>query len=1375
MGTVNLSINGKNVKAEEGQSVLDAATSCGIYIPSLCYYLGLTPLPEVVPDMACQLCAVEANGEIALSCTTSVAEGMKVETETPKVRRLRKKKLTDILYRYPEACHEYQHQDKSGPPIIQLSDAIAERCNIFPDNGICELQKVLDHVGVEKLPDPITKKLAITEDGPFFNRDNNKCILCERCVRVCDDIRGRRAIEFAFPCHRACPAGIDITRYIRLIGRGRFGAALAVIREKVPFPGVLGRVCIHPCEQSCQRGTEVDDPLQIRMLKRFAADNGNDSWKKQSWKLPPTGKSVAIVGSGPAGLTAAFYLAKLGHRATVFEALPKPGGMMLAGIPEYRLPRDVLDKEIDEIKNAGVEIRLNKPVESIDSLFGEGYDAIFLGLGAHQEIQLGIDGEDLEGIIGAVEFLRRGNLGERVEVGEQVGVVGGGNVAIDAARMSLRFGAKKVTIFYRRTRNEMPASPEEIDAAIEEGVEVDYLVAPSRVSRDKGKLSLECRRMKLGEPDASGRARPVPIEGSEFITEMDTLVVAIGQRPEVPPEIKVEQGKGNVLKVSAEMMTSREGVFSAGDCVSGPASVIEAIDSARRAAEAIDRYLGGRGDIAESLVPPEEANFVPEDEIPEGKKAATSFLSPEASIKGFDEVEQPWSRDEAVAEAQRCMRCYVISPPDEETLEEAGCQFCGACVDSCPTGALVERAISQKVVPDRTVTTICPYCGVGCQLNLEIQGDRITRVVPDPEGPSNQGQACVKGKFGLDFTHDPKRLTEPLVKRHGHFVPVEWDEALDIVAHKLGKYKSDEIAVFSSAKCTNEENYLVQKLARAVLGTNNVDHCARLCHAPTVAGLVQSFGSGAMTNSIGEIGDAGSILAIGTNTTSAHPVIALEVIKAVRKGGRLIVANPRQIDLCRYAEIWLQHQPGTDVALLMGMMRVIVDEKLEDEGFISERCEGFEDFKHSLENFSLDIVSDITGVPVEKIAAAARIFAQDRPSTILYSMGITQHSHGTDNVIATANLAMLTGNVGKPSTGVNPLRGQNNVQGACDLGALPNVYPGYQSVTIPAIREKFENAWGVPLSPEAGLKITEMIPAAEQKKIKAAYIMGENPALSEPDIDHAREALSKLEFLVVQDIFLTETAELADVILPAASFAEKDGTFTNSERRVQRLRKAINKPTGKAKPDWLITCQIAQKMGARGFDFIHPGQVMEEIASLTPIYGGISYERLGTSGLQWPCPTEEHPGTPYLHSQVFSRGKGQFLPLEYKPPMELPDQKYPLILTTGRSLYHWHTGTVSRRVSGLNDLMGEELVEMNPDDALRLGIEEGDMVKVSSRRGKVSARARLTNVSPPGVVFMTFHFAESPGNRLTNPVFDPVAKIPEYKVCAVRVEKNGKH
>jgi formate dehydrogenase alpha subunit len=705
------------------------------------------------------------------------------------------------------------------------------------------------------------------------------------------------------------------------------------------------------------------------------------------------------------------------------------------------------------------------------------------------------------------------------------------------------------------------------------------------------------------------------------------------------------------------------------------------------------------------------------------------------------------------------------------TLEESGCQFCGACVDVCPTGALTEWINKWEGDAERRVLTTCPYCGVGCQLELLVKKDRIIGVSPKGDGTVNQGQACVKGKFGIvEYVHHTERLTFPLIRKNGNFVEATWDEALDLIAERMGNYNSNEVAVISSAKCTNEENYVAQKFARAVLGTNNVDHCARLCHASTVAGLAQSFGAGAMTNSIDEIKHAKCIFAIGTNTTDAHPVIGMDVKNASKNGAKLIVANPREIELVKYADLWLQQNPGSDVALLMGMMRVIVDENLHDKDFIEARCENFDAFRDSLKEFDLERVEEITGIPKDKIVEAARIYATDKPSSILYAMGITQHTHGTDNVIATANLAMLTGNVGKPSTGVNPLRGQNNVQGACDLGALPNVFTGYQAVVNEDIRKKFEDAWGTYLPREIGLTLTEMFESAYKKEIKSIYLIGENPILSDPDARHVKESLETLDFFVVQDIFMSETAQLADVVLPSASFAESDGTFTNTDRRVQRVRKAVE-PIGKSKPDWQIICEIAQKMGAKGFDFQDPSQIMDEMATLTPSYGGISFERLENGGIQWPCPDNKHPGTPILHMEKFTRGKGKFIPLEYRPPAELPDDDYPLLLTTERSRYHFHTGTMTRKVSGLDALVSEGMVEINPKDASALGISDGEMVKVISRRGDIIAKAKVTEVSPVKVVTMNFHFAESPTNQLTNPALDPVAKIPEFKVCAVKVEK----
>jgi formate dehydrogenase alpha subunit len=1344
-GMITLNIDGKDVEVRQGQTILEVARDTGMYIPSLCYYPGLTPLPEVIPDQACQLCVVEANGSVVLSCVTPVSERMVVKTRTAKVRELQQKSLLAVLTRQP--------------------------IEICPEKRDCELQKVIDYVGLKEIPVHVSRSLPPLEDNPFFTRDSSFCILCNRCLRVCDEIRGNGVIEIAFPCYKACPAGIDIPRYIRLIARGRLNAALAVVREKVPFPGVLGRVCAAPCEDECRRGRDVDRALRIRMLKRFPADYGDDSWKKQAKTLPSSGKKVAIVGAGPAGLTCAYYLAKLGHRVTVFEALPEPGGMMRVGIPEYRLPRDILRNEIQEIEEAGIELRLNTRVDSVEHLFEQGYNAIFLGIGAHEEIKLGVEGEDSPGVIGCVEFLRCFNLGEKKEVGNRVGVIGGGNAAIDSARAALRLGAERVTVFYRRTQNEMPAGPMEVEHALEEGVEVIFLVAPLSIFRENDGLKLKLVRTELGDPDASGRRRPVPIEGGEFVATVDTLIAAIGERPEVPAGFGVQVERGNILKASEDMSTNREGVFAGGDCVSGPALVINAIAAGRKAAQSIDGYLGGKGDITEHLVPAEEAMTWLEEAPTGGKLATISHLPPHTRIRELSEVEQGMSWDTAIAEARRCLQCHVIAPLKGLTLREGGCNFCGACVDSCPTAAITDLATRGMAKPDRVVTTICPYCGVGCQLKLEVKDEKIMASIPDLDGTTNHGQACVKGRFGIaEFVHHPERLTSPLIRKNGELKEASWDEALDLVASRFKDYIQGELGFIASAKCTNEENYVMQKFARAVLGTNNVDHCARLCHAPTVAGLAQSFGSGAMTNSISEIGDAACILAIGTNTTEAHPVIGLEIIRAAKDGGKLIVANPREIDLCRFAGLWLQHNPGTDVALLMGMMRVIVDERLFDSAFIKDRCENFDAFRESLKDFGLDFVERVTKVPQDKIVEAARMFAGNSPATILYSMGITQHSHGTDNVLATANLAMLTGNIGRPSTGVNPLRGQNNVQGACDMGALPNVYPGYQAVSDPAVREKFETAWGCALPPSPGLTLVEMVEAAYRKDIKALYLVGENPALSDPDVQHVREALTRLEFFVVQDIFLSETAKFAHVVLPAASFAEKDGTFTNTERRVQRVRKAVE-PIGDSKTDWWIICQVAQRLGAKGFDYGHSSEIMEEIRNLTPSYGGMGYQRLENGGLQWPCPIDDHPGTPILHTNVFVRGRGRFIPLKYIPPGEMPDENYPLILTTGRSLYHFHTGTMTRKVAGLNIIEPEGVVEISPKDASQLGIAQGGKVRISSRRGAVIAKAEVTGALPSGVVFMTFHFAESAANILTNPKLDPVSKIPELKVSAVKVEK----
>lgn len=712
----------------------------------------------------------------------------------------------------------------------------------------------------------------------------------------------------------------------------------------------------------------------------------------------------------------------------------------------------------------------------------------------------------------------------------------------------------------------------------------------------------------------------------------------------------------------------------------------------------------------------------------------------------------------------------------EDNPDYSNCVSCGQCVAVCPVGALTDKAAQGKgrVWEFEKVHTTCNYCGCGCGFDLNVKDGEVVKVTSNPNSVVNGINLCVKGRFGNDYIHREDRLKTPLIRKNGKLEPASWDEALTLISDKFQQIKkesgSDSLAALSSAKCTNEENFLLMKFARAVFGTNNVDHCARLCHSATVAGLAQSFGSGAMTNSIKEIANAPVIYLTGSNTTENHPIIALEIKKAVTKNGaKLIVADPREIELVKYATIWLRHRPGTDVALFNGLMNVIITEGLEDKDFIKERTEDYEELKKVVLKYTPEIVSKITGVPAEDIRKAARIYASAESVSLIYSMGITQHSTGTDNVMSTANIAMLTGNVGKENAGVNPLRGQSNVQGACDMGALPNVYSGYQAVTNPEIREKFSKAWGVELPDKVGLTVVEILNAAYDGKIKGIFVMAENPAMSDPDLTHAREALKRTDFLVVSDIFMTETAELADVVLPGVTFAEKDGTITNTERRVQRFRKAIE-PIGDSKPEWQIICELAQKMGYN-MSYDNPAEIMEEIARLTPIYGGMLYPRLEKEGLQWPCPDVDHPGTKFLHKDKFSRGKGKFFPIEFREAVELPNEEYPLIFTTGRVLYHFHTGTVTRRSKGLNEVYKEALVEISPKDAQELNISDGEIIEVASRRGKIRAKARITEKSDNGVVFMSFHFHEAAANLLTIAALDPISKIPEYKVCAVNIKK----
>ncbi|MGL4669304.1 MAG: formate dehydrogenase subunit alpha [Methanobacteriaceae archaeon] len=676
--------------------------------------------------------------------------------------------------------------------------------------------------------------------------------------------------------------------------------------------------------------------------------------------------------------------------------------------------------------------------------------------------------------------------------------------------------------------------------------------------------------------------------------------------------------------------------------------------------------------------------------------------------------------------------------------------------------------------------TTCPYCGCGCGFNLvSVDGD-LLGVEPWKRTPVNEGKLCPKGNFSHEFVNDDERLTVPLIKENGKFREASWDEALDLVATKLSEMKAanpESLAFLSSARCTNEENYLMQKLVRAVIGTHNVDHCARLCHGPTVSGLAQTFGSGAMTNTIQDISESDCILVIGSNAIEQHPLIGRRIIQAKEAGKKVIVFDPRYTPTAKLADLYVPFKSGGNIALINSLMNVIIEEGLEDKEFIEKRTKGYESVKEIVKNYSPEKMEAITEAPADLVREAAIMYAKADAAAILYSMGITQHTTGTDNVMSVSNLAMLTGNLGKRGAGVNPLRGQNNVQGACDMGALPVFYPGYQKVIEEDKGEKVSGIWGCgDLNCKPGLTVVEMMNAAHDGTVKGMYLMGENPMISDPDIKHVKESLENLDFFVVQDIFLTETAELADVILPATSWAEKDGTFTNTERRVQYVRKAIE-PIGDSKPDWEIICEIAKRLGSDLFNFNSPQEVFEEVRTVTPQYAGMDQERLEKpEALHWPCPTEDHPGSPILHTEKFATpdGLGVFFPIEHRDPGEVPDDTYPLVLTTGRILFHWHTGSMTRRSKTLHTEVPTGYVEINPEDAENLGIKHKDMVKVSTRRGEIEIPARVTNDIIKGVIFIPFHFAECAANVLTSAEnLDPASKMPEFKVSAAAVEKCG--
>ncbi|ADL07029.1 NAD(P)-binding protein [Thermosediminibacter oceani] len=1170
MEEIRLNINGREVRGLKGQTILEVARENGIDIPTLCYD------ERVKIYGSCGLCLVEVEGapKLLRACATEISNGMVVYTDTKKVRASRKVALELLLSNHTGDCRP--------------------------------------------------------------------------------------------PCRQACPARTDCQGYVGLIANGQYREAVKLIKEQLPLPASIGRICPHPCEDACRRQL-VEEPIAIAWLKSFVGDVDLASEYPYMPEIkPPTGKSVSVIGSGPAGLSAAYYLAKEGHRVVVYEAMEKPGGMLRYGIPQYRLPKEVLDREIDLIRKMGVEFitgcRVGRDV-TLDYL-RSSYDAVFVAIGAWKSAKVGCPGEDLDGVLGGIDFLRAVAKGEPVNMGRRVAVVGGGNTAMDACRTAIRLGAEEVYVLYRRTRNEMPANEVEIKEAEEEGVKFVFLVSPIEImGRDGRVAAVRLQKMRLGEPDSTGRRKPEPIPGEEMILEVDTVIAAIGQ--EVNPEGLEGLNLTRKRTISADegtFATSIPGVFAGGDAINeGPGIAIEAVADGKKAAEVIMSYLEGntipfrepyvvrRSDLT-------QADFADRERIP---RVPMPHLSPEERKTNFREFVLGYSEEEAKKEAMRCLECgckdffecklikyaneygvnpeklagevsryeyrddhpfivrdpnkcilcglcvrvcdevmgitalgfvnrgfdTVIKPEFELPLRDTSCISCGQCVAVCPTGALQEKPPVAKPVPVATEKkhTVCSFCGVGCNMKLDIRGDMILRALPDKESPVDAGHLCVKGRFGFSALKAGERLTTPLVRENGKLAETSWEEALLYAGRKVQGIRAmnggESLAVFVSPRLTNEEIFMAVEFAKKGLGTPHVASFSN-----TTSGLKDVLGFDASTNSLEELTSTDMILLIGCRVMEDYAVAGLKIREALKEGAKLVVINPEP----SIADEWAHKvvRPENSVDFLKALLKGLIE-----EGFTSgaARAEGFEELKASLADTA---VSD-------DIREIARLYGKAGNAMVVFD-----HERLTrDAERLIASIAVVSGHIGRPRNGIVMLKAKGNAQGLVDMG-----------VTADA---------------------AEILKLIEQGRIKGAFIFGEDPAGADAAVTGI---LKKLEFLAVQDLFLTDTARLADVVLPAAAFSESRGSYTSAERRVQWFERALPASTGRE--NWQVIRDLAGATGC-AFNFGSAEEVLDAISRQIPEYRGVKKTALTGGGIFWPAGTKDAFGMPVLYREGFNFESGK--------------------------------------------------------------------------------------------------------------------------------------